>query len=93
MIYLDKCMGVNLLKKEAFTGSYKGMRYRIVKREEELEVYIWPQPYNYENTDDEAKQVKQFSFSEEGVHEAVDWLNERYEEDKVKWNHSCMWKV
>lgn len=74
-----------------FTGSYKGMRYRVIKQkevrndagevvqEQGLLVVLWPEPFSFEKTDDAVKQSRLFPFSEEGKVQAVAWLNERYE--------------
>jgi hypothetical protein len=76
---------------QPFTGSYKGMRYRLVHQqaqtdEEGVEIAaecllaeIWPEPFAYEETDRDLMTGKQFPFNEEGRIAAVDWLNERYE--------------
>ena len=56
MIDLKEVMPISFLKKEPFTGSYQGMRYRMEKADiqaaedsEEkktvLRVCIWPQPF------------------------------------------------
>lgn len=75
--------------KGIFTGSLKGMRYRIEKvtKEEEKEavflVHVWKEPYNYEVTPKEEMEKKQVPFTEEGKETIVDWLNmiylEKYE--------------
>ena len=41
-----------------------------------LTAFIWPEPFCFEVTSDEKKGSKQFDFSEEGLCEAIDWLNE-----------------
>ena len=78
---------------KAFKGSYQGMRFRLARNPLEnvffkpkevqdagtLMATVWPEPFSYENTDDEKKLTKEFSFSEEGKLAAVDWLNEQYE--------------
>lgn len=65
-------------KKEAFTGSDRGLRFWIGKTdtreegaEEEklvLRVIIWPEPFALKHTPDEQKLTKDFPFSEE------DWM-------------------
>lgn len=74
-----------------FTGSYKGMRYRIIKQKEAkndegevmqplgLLVVLWPEPFSFEKTEDALKQSRLFPFSEEGKEQAVAWMNEVYE--------------
>lgn len=100
MIDREKFVNINLLKKETFTGSLNGMRYRLRKNvtEEEtpkttLIATIWPQPYNFEKTADELKTSQEFEFTKEGVKEAADWLNSSYIEKKDMWKDACMWKV
>ncbi|WP_310603530.1 hypothetical protein [Anaerosporobacter sp.] len=100
MIDRDSFVNINLLKKEMFTGSLNGMRYRLKKEVTEGEnsttsllVTIWPQPYNFASTEDTLKTNKEFGFSQEGVKEAADWLNQSYEEKKEYWNEACLWNV
>lgn len=74
-------------KKEAFTGSDRGVRFWIGKAEIEkgeegeekdtetvLRVILWPEPFALKHTDDEKKIKKDFSFSEEGLDEAYEWI-------------------
>lgn len=79
-------ISVNYIKKEPFTGGYKGMRYRLIKNSEGMEVTIWPEPYNFLHTPDEKKQSKQFPLTVDGRNEAVEWLNEQYEQQKQLWD-------
>ena len=45
MFTLDDITPLNAIKKEAGTGSYKGMRWRMEKDEEgSLKVTIYPEP-------------------------------------------------
>ncbi len=75
---------------QPFSGSYRGMRYRIEKQAEKdekgkdigpvtLRAAVWPEPFSYVNTEDDQKEIKEFPFSEEGKAEVTAWLNERYE--------------
>lgn len=79
-------ISINYIKKEPFTGGYKGMRYRLIKNSEGMEVTIWPEPYNFMHTPDEKKQSKQFPLTVDGRNEAVEWLNEQYEQQKQLWD-------
>lgn len=96
MIELKDVMPIPFLKKEPFTGSYQGMRYRMAKAEvpvsegsEEmttrLSVFIWPQPFCFDKTDDALKTQKLFDFSPEGIADAVEWLNNEYINEKKRW--------
>lgn len=83
MIERKDVMPVNFLKKENFTGSDTGMRYRMEKtsKEEEtvLKVTAWPEPYGYDATPEEQKINQYFSFTEEGIVSGVEWLNDMHE--------------
>lgn len=84
MIERKTFLALNFYKKEAFTGSYQGMRYRIVKVEEEdqkfLQAVCWPEPFSFAKTPDEQKIAEKFPYSEEGLCRIADWLNEKYGE-------------
>ena len=82
MIERKDILPLSYLKKSSYTGSYQGMRYRLMKVTEEeetlLQAVCWPQPYNFETTPEKEKEYATFSFSEEGIQKAIVWLNERY---------------
>lgn len=81
-------MPINYLKKESYTGSFQGMRYKMVKAavgegEEEktvLRVFHWPEPFSFDATQEEKKNWIDTSFDEEGIQEGIRWLNQAYEE-------------
>ena len=70
------------LKKSSYTGSYKEMRYRIQKEEQEnelvLRVFAWKGIFCFDKTPLEDMIQETFSFSKEGLEEIRDWLNEQY---------------
>lgn len=84
MIERRDVMPVNFLKKEKFTGSFLGMRYRMEKTDRGegndpvLTVTVWPEPFSYDATPEEQKTREEFSFTEDGICSGVDWLNEQY---------------
>lgn len=88
MITPEDILNLNFYKKEKFTGSYKGMRYRIQKDHEEesdhdiFRATYWPGPYNFAVTDDSLKSSATFPFTEDGKLQVVDWLNENWEKEK-----------
>lgn len=99
MITTDDILNMNFYKKETFTGSYKGMRYRLKKETEELPgetedappvkrdyflCHVWPGPYNFAITPEEEKLSATFPFSAEGKQSAVDWMNEQWNA-RQKW--------
>ena len=72
-------------KKEAFTGSDRGIRFWIgktelpVEKEEEesetvLRVILWPEPFALKHTADEKKISKDFPCSEEGLDQIYEWI-------------------
>lgn len=79
-------ISLNYIKKEQLTGSYRGMRYRMAKVKDSMLVTIWPEPYNYLRTPQESKQNKEFQMTSEGKEEAVQWMNDQYEQQKQLWD-------
>ncbi len=92
MIKRDDILSMEFLKKSEFTGSHQGMRYRLEgvagQDGKELKVTVWPEPFNYFRTPEEKKIRKVFPFAEEGVAQAVDWMNRQLEERKEQWEEA-----
>jgi aryl-alcohol dehydrogenase-like predicted oxidoreductase len=93
MITRDEFLSLNFVKKEDFTGSHQGMRFMLhqakVEREDgtedkKLQVYIWSEPFSFAATPDEEKVSAYFEFSEEGLVKAIEWMNENYENVRLK---------
>lgn len=88
MIQRSDILSMEYLKKTEFTGGYKGMRYRLegvsAEAEKKLKVTVWPEPFNYFTTPEEQKQTAEFSFDEDGVVDAVAWMNDRYFEEQKR---------
>lgn len=82
MIDAEHFNHLNYIKKEPLSGSMDGMRYMLMKKVEGEESYmegtVWPEPLGYAKTPEEQKTRKRFPLNEEGMAEAVDWLNEMY---------------
>jgi hypothetical protein len=89
MIERSSLLSLNFYKKEPFTGSYEGMRYRIEKKEKDGESLLcattYPYPFCFTATKEEDKTSADFPFSEDGMEEAVAWLNEQYVLFPQKW--------
>ena len=69
------------LKKTEFTGCHQGMRYRLEgvtdsAGEKKLRCTVWPEPFAFFKTPDEKKEAAEFPFGEDGVAEAICWMNE-----------------
>lgn len=74
---------------EAFYGSYRSVCYRIgleplknihwtpIEQREPhvLRAYIWKGPFAFDETPDERKEFRDFSYTEEGLLEAIDWID------------------
>jgi len=83
MITREDFLTLDFVKKEDFTGSHKGMRFMLhmetVEEERKLQVYLWSEPFCFTATSDDQKISAFFAFSEEGLAQAIDWMNENYE--------------
>ena len=74
-------ISVQYIKKVEYTGGYKGMRYMLKNAGDgEMNVFAWPEPLCYAKAEKETMIKKQFPLTNEGKEEAVNWLNEIYEE-------------
>lgn len=73
---------------EAFTGSNENVRYRIAREplenifftpekraEGKLVATVYKDAYCYEKTPEDERIAKAFEHSEEGLVEAIDWIN------------------
>lgn len=65
------------------------MRYFLTgddgKNSTTFTAYVYPEPWCFEQTPDEEKESASFPLSEEGMDQAMAWLNERYETEKKRW--------
>lgn len=83
MIKRMQLFPLNFYKKEKFNGSDGKMCFRLAKTEfsegEEKRIVlrgtIWKGPFCYDKTPQDQMERKDFSFSEEGICEAMDWIN------------------
>ena len=80
MLKREDVLSIGYLKKTSFRGSYQGMRFLMQKEEADdkniLKVFAWPEPYSFDKTDEDRKISCEQEFSEEGIVQAVAWLNE-----------------
>lgn len=75
-------LSILFLKKEAYTGSYHGIRYRLSKDEDILKACVYPEPYCFEATSEEVKTWKDFEFSQDGLNDALNWIEQCWETKK-----------
>lgn len=76
---------LNYIKMERQSGSFQGMRFTFQRQEDTLMVTLYPEPYCLEKTPDEKKKTASFPLTEEGLDQAVAWLNEEYEKQPSYW--------
>ena len=92
MIVREDILSMEYLKKTEYTGCHQGMRYRLEKFEAEdgkrLKVTVWPEPFNFFTTPEEQKQSQFFDFEEDGVVDAIAWMNNRLFEEREKWEQA-----
>ncbi len=93
MIQRQDILSMEYLKKTEFTGSHQGMRYRLEKsgsgEETRLLATVWPEPFNFFTTPQEQKESRAFSFDEDGVTDAVAWMNDRLFEERPRWEKAA----
>ena len=77
MIQRNDILSMEYLKKTEFTGCHQGMRYRLEQTQA---------PEDPEG--EEKKKRAYFSFDEDGVVDAVGWMNDRLFEDKKIWEEA-----
>lgn len=79
-------------KKAVLKASFQGMRYQVeqVASEEEkkLRVTVWPEPFCFEKTPKKQKEVEEFDYSEEGLDTLYEWLCQKYETEKTRWEYA-----
>ena len=77
-------LSLNFVKKEDYTGAVTGecaicCIRREVEEEKKLQIYLWPEPFCFDVTPEEQKISEMFPFSEDGLAQGIDWMNEQYE--------------
>ena len=97
VIVRDDILSMEFLKKTEYTGCHQGMRYRLegVADEEgkRLKATVWPEPFNFFKTPDAEKESALFGFDEDGIVDAISWMNNRLFEEKDKWDKAPQnWK-
>jgi hypothetical protein len=92
MIVREDILSMEYLKKTEYTGCHQGMRYRLegVATEEgkKLKTTVWPEPFNFFTTPEEQKESKLFDFEEDGIIDAIAWMNDCLFQDKDKWERA-----
>ena len=93
MIKREDVLSMEYLKKTEYTGCHQGMRYRLEgimeDGEKRLRCTVWPEPFNFIKTPDEEKENQIFLFEEDGVVDAIAWMNDRLFAQKDKWDNAA----
>lgn len=69
-------LSVNFLKKESYTGSYRGIRYYLDAADGAVRACVYPEPFCFEKTPEEQKTWASFPLSPEGIAEALNWIED-----------------
>lgn len=93
MIQREDILSMEYLKKSEYTACHQGMRYRLEgvtdgEGNKRLKTTVWPEPFNFFKTPEDQKTIAWFDFSEDGVVDAIGWMNDRLYEDKEKWDRA-----
>ncbi len=81
-------LSLNFIKKEPYSGSYRGMRFTFASTGEAILATLYPEPWCLEKTPEKDRTVNQFPLTEDGLADAVKWANTMYEEHPEKWASS-----
>lgn len=81
---LEQTLPLQFIKKSPYTGSYKGMRFRFWKEDDELVLCIYPEPFAFDKTPEEEKEYFRYPFTQESYEEAYRKLNEVYNQKSWK---------
>ena len=74
----EKPISINYIKLQPYYGSYNGISFAFIKKDANLEAYLYPAPYCFEATPEEDKLKAEFEFGEEGYTQAVAWMNDHF---------------
>ena len=49
----EKPISINYIKLQSYYGSYEGVSFAFIKKDDRLEAYLYPAPFGFEATPDE----------------------------------------
>ncbi len=97
MITKEDLAPLEFIRKAELTGSYEGMRFKLYKKAGEegnvLGCAIWPEPFNFLKTPAEEKKFEQFEFSEDGIGDAVRWMNQEWTLGRERFAEAKRWNL
>lgn len=93
MIQREDILSMEYFKKTEYTGCHQGMRYRLEGAtgedgEKKLRCTVWPEPFNFFKTPESEKESKDFFWGEDGIVDAIAWMNDRLFEEKERWDNA-----
>lgn len=71
---------LSFYKLSPYFGSDGDTRYKIEKEDDHFKLTTWPGPYSFDNTDESLMHYETFEFSDDGLQQIVDYLNQNDEE-------------
>lgn len=97
MITREDLAPLAFIKKADLTGSFQGMRFKLYKKtvgeETMLGLAIWPEPFNFVKTNEEEKLFTEFEFNDDGIDDAVRYLNSVWIENQSRWEEGKRWNL
>lgn len=95
MITKEVLAPLAFIKKAELTGGYEGMRFKLYKKENgeetKLGCVVWPEPFNFIKTPEEEKEYIEFEFSEDGIEDAVRWMNQEWISGRERFERAKRW--
>ena len=82
MIQAEDILSGTQTKKTKHHGRGEARQYRTEKADTNLLVTVWPEPFNFFSTPKEQKKSEVFSFDEDGISDAIRWMNNELFEHK-----------
>lgn len=97
MITKEVLAPLEYIKKSELTGGFEGMRFKLYKKAVEdgtrLGCAIWPEPFNFLKTPDEEKKFEEFEFSEDGIDDAIRWMNQEWIDGRERFEEAKRWNL
>lgn len=97
MITKDVLAPLAYIKKSDLSGGYEGMRFKLYKLQKEEETrlgaVVWPEPFNFLKTPEEQKVYSDFEFSEDGIDDAIRWMNQQWIDNSDKYEQAKRWNL
>ena len=97
MITKEVLAPLEFIKKAELAGSYEGMRFKLYKKAGTdgpvLGCVIWPEPFNFLKTSKQEKTYEEFEFSEDGIDDAIRWMNQAWIDGRKRFEEAKRWNL